>query len=103
MCGRKDKAEDRNKEFINGSLFGLVPWNAEDGTGRFYQDSTEHGRQSTIGVGEGILGNTYPDAAGINSGVSDAGAFVLAETAKVHYKLNPVVTAKLQLNGQDRS
>ena len=37
-------------------------------------------------------------------GVSDAGAFVLAETAlTMHcWGENPVVTAKLQLNGQDR-
>jgi len=42
---------------------------------------------------------TIPD-----SGVSDAGAFVLAETAlNLHcWGQNPVVTAKLQLNGQDR-
>ena len=42
--------------------------------------------------------------AGINNGVSDAGAFVLAETAlNMHcWGENPVVTAKLQLNGQDR-
>ena len=41
---------------------------------------------------------------GIMSGVSDAGAFVLAETAlDMHcWGENPVVTAKLQLNGQDR-
>jgi hypothetical protein len=39
-----------------------------------------------------------------NSGVSDAGTFVLAETAlDMHcWGENPVVTAKLQLNGQDR-
>ena len=39
-----------------------------------------------------------------NSGVSDAGAFVLSETAlDMHcWGENPVVTAKLQLNGQDR-
>ena len=38
------------------------------------------------------------------SSVSDAGTFVLAETAhKMHcWGQNPVVTAKLQLNGQDR-
>ena len=38
------------------------------------------------------------------SGVSDAGTFVLAETAlDMHcWGENPVVTAKLQLNGQDR-
>ena len=42
--------------------------------------------------------------AGVNNGVSDAGAFVLAETAlNMHcWGENPVVTAKLQLNGQDR-
>jgi hypothetical protein len=47
-----------------------------------------------------------PQAAGNleNSGVSDAGAFVLAETALLLHCWgnNPVVTAKLQLNGQDR-
>ena len=43
-------------------------------------------------------------SAGDVNGVSDAGAFVLAETArKMHcWGENPVVTAKLQLNGQDR-
>ena len=42
--------------------------------------------------------------AGAESGVSDAGTFVLAETAlDMHcWGENPVVTAKLQLNGQDR-
>jgi len=40
----------------------------------------------------------------VNSGVSDAGTFVLAETSlDLHcWGENPVVTAKLQLNGQDR-
>ena len=39
-----------------------------------------------------------------NSGVSDAGTFVLTETSlDMHcWGQNPVVTAKLQLNGQDR-
>jgi len=43
-------------------------------------------------------------AAGAGNGVSDAGVFVLAETAlNMHcWGENPVVTAKLQLNGQDR-
>jgi len=43
-------------------------------------------------------------AAATESGVSDAGTFVLAETAlDMHcWGENPVVTAKLQLNGQDR-
>jgi len=40
----------------------------------------------------------------VESSVSDAGTFVLAETSlDMHcWGLNPVVTAKLQLNGQDR-
>ena len=46
------------------------------------------------------------NAAGVTEGsaVSDAGTFVLAETAlDMHcWGSNPVVTAKLQLNGQDR-
>jgi hypothetical protein len=45
-------------------------------------------------------GNSVPNG----SSVSDAGTFVLAETAlDMHcWGENPVVTAKLQLNGQDR-
>jgi len=47
-----------------------------------------------------------PDASSHNdnSGVSDAGTFVLSETSlDMHcWGQNPVVTAKLQLNGQDR-
>jgi hypothetical protein len=53
---------------------------------------------------------SWPDADAFNgdgssaSGLSDAGTFVLAETAlDMHcWGENPVVTAKLQLNGQDR-
>jgi hypothetical protein len=43
-------------------------------------------------------------ATGADSGVSDAGTFVLAETAlDMHcWGENPVIVAKLQLNGQDR-
>ena len=48
----------------------------------------------------------HPNEAGSfeNSGVSDAGTFVLSETSlDMHcWGQNPVVTAKLQLNGQDR-
>uniref|UniRef100_A0A6C0JVZ2 Major capsid protein N-terminal domain-containing protein n=1 Tax=viral metagenome TaxID=1070528 RepID=A0A6C0JVZ2_9ZZZZ len=57
--------------------------------------------------------NLYDNAGGehglgydgqVNSTVSDAGSFVLSETAlTMHcWGENPVVTAKLQLNGQDR-
>ena len=49
-------------------------------------------------------GGFYNGGLGPVSGVSDAGAFVLNETSlKMHcWGENPVVTAKLQLNGQDR-
>lgn len=58
-------------------------------------------------------GSWYDSASGLNLGqktdstvsaVSDAGSFVLSETAlDMHcWGENPVVTAKLQLNGQDR-
>jgi len=48
--------------------------------------------------------NVNGDAGNLGSNVSDAGAFVLAETAlNMHcWGQNPVVTCKLQLNGQDR-
>ena len=48
--------------------------------------------------------NFTPEAPGPESAVSDAGTFVLAETSlDMHcWGQNPVVTAKLQLNGQDR-
>ena len=52
----------------------------------------------------GPNGAAMPAGYEVNSGVSDAGAFVLAETALILHCWgnNPVVTAKLQLNGQDR-
>jgi Large eukaryotic DNA virus major capsid protein/Major capsid protein N-terminus len=48
-----------------------------------------------------VVDNSYHND---NSGVSDAGTFVLTETSlDMHcWGQNPVVTAKLQLNGQDR-
>jgi hypothetical protein len=55
-----------------------------------------------VTVHSGGFANT--DSGNVQSGVSDAGTFVLAETAlDMHcWGENPVVTAKLQLNGQDR-
>ena len=56
-----------------------------------------------------INSNTMSDVGGaisgsVSNGLTDAGVFVLAETAlNMHcWGENPVVTAKLQLNGQDR-
>jgi hypothetical protein len=57
-------------------------------------------------LGFGSATNPTAGAGGAieNSGVSDAGTFVLAETSlDMHcWGENPVVTGKLQLNGQDR-
>jgi hypothetical protein len=68
---------------------------AASGTSAFWRDTS---------------GAAYDDvnmdgtSATVESGVSDAGTFVLAETSlDMHcWGQNPVVTAKLQLNGQDR-
>jgi hypothetical protein len=51
-----------------------------------------------------LLASQQGGAHNTNSGVSDAGTFVLTETSlDMHcWGQNPVVTAKLQLNGQDR-
>ena len=57
-----------------------------------------------LGFGTGTMLNGTPATQIENSGVSDAGTFVLAETSlDMHcWGENPVVTGKLQLNGQDR-
>ena len=69
--------------------------------GLFNDPNANSDAGTSVQVGElsGNLGSTGP-----TNGVSDAGAFVLAETSlKMHcWGENPVVTAKLQLNGQDR-
>jgi hypothetical protein len=53
-------------------------------------------------VSQTVVGQNSSNA--VESYVSDAGTFVLAQSAlKLHcWGENPVVTAKLQLNGQDR-
>ena len=58
---------------------------------------------STTAIGHDWQGQPFGNTSHL-SGVSDAGTFVLAETAlDMHcWGENPVVTAKLQLNGQDR-
>ena len=55
-------------------------------------------------AGAASAGASWEGATAAGSSLSDAGTFVLAETAlDMHcWGENPVVTAKLQLNGQDR-
>ncbi len=100
------------------SALGAQPFNYTDALDAlpnsllaFSAGSRATGNQATIsgGLFEQATVDTVTGVSGMNKGssteeVSDAGAFVLAETAKnMHcWGENPVVTAKLQLNGQDR-
>ena len=73
-------------------------WNAPQGSGGVNTSPAPPNTADTYSQPQ--LG--HPDID--NSGVSDAGTFVLSETSvDLHcWGENPVVTAKLQLNGQDR-
>jgi hypothetical protein len=81
-----------------------------DASGLFQQAGPDQALQSSDEVNNG-WNSSYSDpqfhvtsSDGVLVGVSDAGTFVLSETAlNMHcWGQNPVVTAKLQLNGQDR-
>lgn len=82
--------------FQDGGAYDVAPsgtdvfWNTPNNADNYYSQAG-----GEIGFGRSDL---------LNSGVSDAGTFVLAESAlDMHcWGENPVVTAKLQLNGQDR-
>ena len=93
--GGPDAIAENSQAFINADgVFadaGAAD-NAKAGTGEYWNASGAYS-QPNLGFDQ-IL----------NSGVSDAGTFVLAEAAMdMHcWGENPVVTAKLQLNGQDR-
>jgi hypothetical protein len=89
--------------FINASgLFQMAGAADHNSTGAYASQewtSTDESIYQPFGDSSYTSGNT-----GLGSYVSDAGTFVLAETAiDMHcWGENPVVTAKLQLNGQDR-
>ena len=72
---------------------------------QWWNDAPHGAYYNESNMGGGVGTNTFnPTHTYQNSGVSDAGTFVLAETSlPMHcWGQNPVVTAKLQLNGQDR-
>jgi hypothetical protein len=75
---------------------GVTGWNSDEGV------QAPFGGQAGRKYGQPNFGVDNVD--GQMVGVSDAGTFVLSETAlTMHcWGQNPVVTAKLQLNGQDR-
>ena len=121
-----DSHVDYCSSFVDGDLLnkalGAQPFNYSDAVDAlpnalhaFNSPAGAMGSQSVInGSGlfadagaEDVTGPTWaglPSVGSVNAGVSDAGAFVLAESAlNMHcWGQNPVVTAKLQLNGQDR-
>ena len=92
-------------ELFNGTFTGY--WH---GPSNPYNEANLGGPQvqlNTTGLNASVIqslqsGTSSPHLD--NSGVSDAGTFVLTETSlDMHcWGQNPVVTAKLQLNGQDR-
>jgi len=98
-----------NNNFINASgLFQMA--GANDGSSANTTGWTDKGDNSANGGANnttnasGLLPFDAQTGTTTGSLVSDAGTFVLAETAlDMHcWGENPVVTAKLQLNGQDR-
>ena len=106
------------KENALNNLMGAQPFNYTDALDALPNAIHAFGGQANVsGSDQFISGNQFQDpfanevtsattghSTSNDSGVSDAGTFVLAETAlDMHcWGENPVVVAKLQLNGQDR-
>jgi len=100
IAGPDGASGSNNYDFIdtNGLFQSAGAMDASDPSGNLFWSSPP-------GVSGYTLPNFTPTAGSMyESYVSDAGTFVLSETAlKLHcWGENPVVTAKLQLNGQDR-
>ena len=83
---------------------GAQPFNYTDALDSLPNTIAAFGGVDAAGMTDAGAANAAADAAVNVQGLSDAGSFVLAETAlDMHcWGENPVVTAKLQLNGQDR-
>ena len=99
LTGKPGSDYGHNGGFISSR--GLFQDAGADGMMMGSQWAEEWGGEGTSVPGYSV---PFPISDVADSGVSDAGAFVLAETAlNMHcWGQNPVVTAKLQLNGQDR-
>ena len=84
------------------ALLGAQPFNYTDALDVLSNSLTAF--TNTAGASSMVSGNAFVDASGAAGFVNDAAAFVLGEAAlDMHcWGENPVVTAKLQLNGQDR-
>jgi hypothetical protein len=95
---------DEHGMFNDAGAVGLPGGN---NSGYWHGTNNQYGAPNFGGPGlvEGTTDQLEDDFHNTNSGVSDAGTFVLAESSlDMHcWGQNPVVTAKLQLNGQDRT
>ena len=100
-----------DNEFISGDIFSDVQPNVPSAAMMGSPNWGENYPGGNAGIdalpgGDAVAETASAATKVTNNGstVSDAGAFVLAETAlNMHcWGENPVVTAKLQLNGQDR-
>ena len=96
--------EATSSDFISGDLFYDAFALGGTGTDDAFEGYESASYGGPAGASSPYLKNgkqVVPDSGSL---VSDAGTFVLAETAlNLHcWGENPVVTAKLQLNGQDR-
>ena len=82
---------------ISGGVYNGNPGGSGAGTNQNDLSYTDPTDNSDVSLNGAIRGK-------VSNGLTDAGVFVLAETAlNMHcWGENPVVTAKLQLNGQDR-
>ena len=91
---------------LPNALYAFGSPDATSGINNFITTSGLFETPYGMDITEGATNWPGISASGVNdnAGVSDAGTFVLGETAlDMHcWGENPVVTAKLQLNGQDR-
>ena len=103
-----DANVDYCESLIPGSTLnstqGAQPFNYTDAIDSLPNDIAAYGGVDVADMTTAGAADVAADAAVNVQGLSDAGSFVLAETAlDMHcWGENPVVTAKLQLNGQDR-
>jgi hypothetical protein len=101
--GGPESVAATTQSYINDNMF------SEAGAVDLTDAGNQYWNDAAAGGAAGLYNNPNfaPDALDgdfMNSGVSDAGTFVLSETSlDMHcWGENPVVTGKLQLNGQDR-
>jgi hypothetical protein len=89
---------------VLNSTHGAQPFNYTDAIDSLPNDIAAYGGVDVADMTTAGSADAAADATVNVQGLTDAGSFVLAETAlDMHcWGENPVVTAKLQLNGQDR-